>query len=389
MVMSDERITINGRDYRSGQPVEVIVENSLIYSVSPWITEQSVEFMPWVGPALVDLQLNGYMGMDFNSVPAEKGITHQVSRALLKEGVASYFPTVITNSTEQIEEAVRVIAADCEEDSLTRSCVAGIHLEGPFISLEDGARGAHNKEYVQAPDWKLLQRWQDAAGGRIRILTLSPEWPESPAFIQRCVAAGITVSIGHTASSSEQIRVAVEAGASMSTHFGNGAHPVLPRHPNYLWEQLASEELWACVIADGFHLPESVLKVVHKVKKERMIVVSDAVQLSGMKPGKYQMPVGGEVVLTEEGRLHLAHDPRLLAGSAQLLIWGISSLLHRNICGLKDAWEMASIRPAQKLGLPSAAGLSEGAPADILLLQQEEGRLFPAAMYKSGKQVTI
>jgi N-acetylglucosamine-6-phosphate deacetylase len=368
-------------------PVEIIVEGGKISSVSPWLTDEPAEGLPVIGPGLVDLQLNGFRGMDFNSVPVSPGITQTITQALWKEGVTSYLPTVITSSDENITAAVRAIAADCGEDALIRSCVAGIHLEGPFISPEDGARGAHNKAYVRPPDWEQMQRWQQAADGLIRIVTVSPEWPEAPVFIRRCTDAGLIVSIGHTAATPEQIRAAAQAGASMSTHFGNGAHPVLPRHPNYLWEQLACDELSACVIADGFHLPDSVLKVVRKVKGERMLLVSDAVHLSGMPPGAYETPVGGRVVLTAEGRLHLADDPRLLAGSAQMLLWGMAHLLRRGICSLAAAWEMASVYPAAKLGQPAGAGLTPGAPADLLLIRKVGSRLMPTAVFKDGVQV--
>ncbi|TVY08114.1 N-acetylglucosamine-6-phosphate deacetylase [Paenibacillus cremeus] len=385
--MAHERTVIRGRHYRSGQPIEVVVEDGKLKRIDEWEgagDSLSQQPLPLIGPGLVDLQLNGYQGMDFNADSITPEVVHSVTRALWKEGVTSYYPTVITNSAAFIEQAVSAIACACEEDPLTAACIAGIHLEGPFISPEDGARGAHPKAHVTAPDWELLQRWQDAAGGRIRIVTLSPEWPEAPAFIRRCVEQGIVVSIGHTAASPEQIRAAAEAGASMSTHFGNGAHPVLPRHPNYLWEQLACNELWSCVIADGFHLPDAVLKVVLKVKEEQMLLVSDAVHLSGMPPGAYETPVGGRVVLTESGRLHLADDPRLLAGSAQMLLWSIAHMVGRGLCSLADAWEMASVRPAAKVGLQAANGLEFGAPADLLLMEWDGSKAIPVEVYKSG-----
>ncbi|CAG7595824.1 N-acetylglucosamine-6-phosphate deacetylase [Paenibacillus solanacearum] len=379
-----EPVSVKGKHYRTGQPVEITMEDGRITGVLPWTADKPADDIPWIGPGLVDLQLNGYRAMDFNAHPIPSGTTHNVTRALWNEGVTAYYPTVITGSDERIASAVAAIASEAEEDPVTKSCVAGIHLEGPFISPEDGARGAHDKAYVKAPDWDLMQRWQEAARGLIRIVTVSPEWPEAPDFIRRCADAGIVVSVGHTNATPEQIRSAAEAGATMVTHFGNGAHPVLPRHPNYLWEQLASDPLWACVIADGFHLPDAVLKVVRKVKEERMLLVSDAVSLSGMPPGAYDMPVGGQVVLTEEGRLHLAHDPRLLAGSAQLLPWGISHLIRKGICDLADAWDAASVHPAAKLGLPSAKGLQAGAPADVAVMEWDGRFLRPAAVYKAG-----
>jgi N-acetylglucosamine-6-phosphate deacetylase len=306
---------------------------------------------------------------------------------LYREGVTTYFPTVITNSDEAIAEALRSIVRARAEDSLIERVVAGIHLEGPFISPEDGPRGAHDSDYVRAPDWSLFQGWQEVAEGAIRILTLSPEWPEAPEFIATCVESGVTVAIGHTAATPEQIREAVAAGALMSTHLGNGAHPVLPRHPNYIWEQLAQDNLWACVIADGFHLPNSVLKVVLRTKAERAILVSDAVALGGMEPGEYDAPIGSKVVLAPEGKLYLAETPELLAGSVKTLREGIEHLVLSQLSNLPEAWEMASTRPATLLHLPTRAGLSVGATADLVVFRYTRGRIDVIRTYKEGRMV--
>lgn len=329
--------------------------------------KEETAHLPLIGPGLVDLQVNGLGGRDFNAVPIPPGTTGAAARLLAAEGVTAFCPTVITGAAEDIAGALRAIARDCRDDPDAAAAVAGIHLEGPFISPEDGPRGAHDRRHVRPPDWELFSRWQDAAEGRIKILTLSPEWPDSAAFIARCAASGVLVSIGHTAASPAQIAEAVAAGARMSTHLGNGAHLLLPRHPNYIWEQLAQDALHACLIADGYHLPDQVLKVALRAKGERALLVSDAVSLSGMPPGTYETPVGGRVTLTAAGRLHLADDERLLAGSAQPLRRGVGVLAGRGLAPLRDAWEMASLRPAALLGLPQSAGLAVGAPDDLTL----------------------
>jgi N-acetylglucosamine-6-phosphate deacetylase len=325
--------------------------------------------------------------MDFNSTPLDEEIVWRVTRALWREGVTTYYPTFITNGDEAIEGAVRTIARACSGDGLVESSVAGIHLEGPFISREDGPRGAHSKVYVRAPDWSQFARWQDAAEGNIKLLTLSPEWPGSTDFITKCVDEGVAVCIGHTAATPEQIREAVAAGARMSTHLGNGAHPMLPRHPNYIWEQLAQDALWASVIADGFHLPEAVLKVVLKVKGFRAVLVSDAVSFSGMEPGEYDAHVGGRVVLTPQGKLHMADNPQLLAGSVQMLRQGVEHLAKSHLSSLSEAWEMASVRPASFMNLPQADGLTAGAPADLVVFSRERDEIRVLQTYKRGCRV--
>lgn len=194
------------------------------------------------------------------------------------------------------------------------------------------------------------------------------------------------VAIGHTSATPEQIRAAVEAGACMSTHFGNGAHMQLPRHPNYLWEQLSQDELWACAIADGFHLPYSVLKVLKRVKEEKMVLVSDAVRLSGMPPGEYQDYIGGEVILTTEGKLHIKDNPLMLAGSVSMLRLGVARMVQSGICDLAAAWDMASTGPSKLMGLATGTGLTVGGPADLIQMTFNEEESAPVihSCYKRG-----
>src|SRR5262249_8138444 len=153
-----------------------------------------------------------------------------------------------------------------DSDADLAAAVPGLHVEGPYLSPEDGPRGAHPLEHIRPPDWDEFQRFLEAAGGRIRLLTLAPEAEAALPFIERLPAAGIVVAIGHTGADPETIHAAVRAGARLSTHLGNGAHSMIRRHPNYIWEQLACDDLTASVIADGHHLPASVLKCFARVK---------------------------------------------------------------------------------------------------------------------------
>ena len=162
----------------------------------------------------------------------------------------------LANAKESIAEGHAVVGQAME----------AFHLEGPYISPDDGPRGAHPARWVRPPDLEEFRRLQDAARGNIRLVTLSPEWPQAPRFIEAIVQQGVVASIGHTRASSEQISDAVSAGATLSTHLGNGADAVLPRHPNYLWEQLAEDRLAASFIVDGFHLPPSFLNVALRAK---------------------------------------------------------------------------------------------------------------------------
>ncbi|SDM82795.1 N-acetylglucosamine-6-phosphate deacetylase [Paenibacillus sp. yr247] len=147
--------------------------------------------------------------------------------------------------------------------------VIGIHLEGPYVSEEDGPRGAHDKAYVRDPDWEEFAQWQEASGHRIRLVTLAPERKGAIHFIKMLKEAGVAVSIGHTCASLDVLEQAVAAGATLSTHLGNASHPVLPRHPNYIWNQLAEDRLWGTFIADGHHLSPAVLKAMLRAKRDQ------------------------------------------------------------------------------------------------------------------------
>jgi N-acetylglucosamine-6-phosphate deacetylase len=378
-------LPIQGRHYKTGLPVEVSIKKGRIAAVTELVESPLMADWPWLATGLVDLQVNGGWGLDFNTLPLQPDTVLELSRLLQSKGVTTYCPTLITNGTEPLLEAVSAIAKVVRQYPEDAAGIAGIHLEGPFLSPEEGPRGAHPREHIGPPDWNMVCRWQEAAAGLIRILTVSPEWPDAAAFIARCSESGILVSIGHTAASPEQIREAVAAGAVMSTHLGNGTHLTLPRHPNYLWEQLAADELYGCMIADGQHLPPALLKVILRMKRERTILVSDAVSLSGMPPGSYHLHIGGEVVLTAEGRLHLVGNPQLLAGSAMMLPDQVAYLAKVGLARLDEAWDCASAHPATLLGLEQAAGLRIGAPADLVSFRYDDRTLTVLECWKNGR----
>lgn len=375
-----------GRHYRTGRPVEVACRAGTIHSIRE-VEAPKPAALPWVGPGLTDLQVNGFRGIDLNAPGLSVADLERLTRELWSVGVTSFLPTLITNHPAATEAALRTIRRARDTSPVVRQAVAGIHLEGPFISPEDGPRGAHPKAHVRAPDGALLDAFREASGDLVRLVTLSPEWPGAPELIRRCVAGGIRIAIGHTAATPDQIAEAAAAGASLSTHLGNATHQMLPRHPNYIWEQLAREDLAASLIADGFHLPDSVLKVVMKVKGGQAMLVSDSVSLAGLPPGPYRTHIGDQVVLTEAGKLHLDGQPNVLAGSAQPLLWGVQHLLRRGLCALPRAWDMASVVPSRFMDLPPREGLQPGAPADLVVFTWHAPELRVLQTYQAGKLV--
>jgi N-acetylglucosamine-6-phosphate deacetylase len=305
--------------------------------------------IPFVGPGLIDLQINGINGIDFNIPSLTQEDIVNATHYLLSKGVTTFLPTVVTNSDENILKIVHTIYETCVSNPVVNDCIWGIHLEGPFISPAEGAKGAHNEKYIKSPDWELFNRFQEAAGGKIKIITIAPEWEGSYSFIEKCKHHGILVAIGHSLANTEQINLAVKAGASLSTHLGNGVPLLLPRHPNIIWDQLAVEELYACIIIDGIHIPDSFIKVVMKNKAKATIVVSDATCFAGMPPGEYQNHIGGTVILDKEKRVSLKSSPGLLAGAAKSLLENVETLINHNLSTLSEGWQMASANVANML----------------------------------------
>ena len=375
---------LQGRSYQNNSPIEVNIVNECIESIIP-SSDHINDF--FIGPGFTDIQVNGYGGVDYNELYADPIKLLPVTRILYKAGVTTHYPTIITNSAEQISKLIKQVVALRKTDELSRWSIEGLHIEGPFISPADGPRGAHPKEFICAPDWNLTQRWQDDAEGLISIITLSPEWENANSFIEQCVKNNILVSIGHTQATHQQLLDAVSAGAKLSTHLGNGMHPIIPRFPNYLWSQLADDRLGASIIADGFHLPAEVIHVFKKVKNEKMILVSDSVSLAGMPPGDYDLHIGGQVTLTKEGKLHLRNNPSIFAGSSANLKECVAFLVRNNLATLAEAWEMASIRP-QRLLHSDIPVFEKGAAADLVILKgTEDGQMEVIKTIKEGKEV--
>ena len=210
-------------------------------------------------PGFIDLQINGFAGIDYSSKGLGRPEIENVIRALGSSGTVRHLATVITGSRDRITESCASIARARRESPLARTAIAGIHIEGPYISPLDGPRGAHDKKHVRNPDYEEFREWQEAADGAIRIVTLAPETEGAIDFIAKITADGVIASIGHTAAPPEAIRAAVAAGARLSTHLGNGSAALIPRLKNYIWNQLAEDQLSASIIADGFHLPDDVL----------------------------------------------------------------------------------------------------------------------------------
>lgn len=304
----------------------------------------------FISPALVDIQVNGFCGYDLNVDTVTAEDVCEMVRKLWSVGTGFLCPTIVTASFESIRNSLDTVVKAYQSDPLIAHSILGIHLEGPYISSEDGPRGAHPLPHVRNPDWDEFRRWQDIADGMIRLVTLAPEKEGAIPFIEKLVSTGVIVSIGHTDATAREIHEAVSAGATLSTHLGNGAHAMIQRHPNYIWEQLAADELYASLIVDGHHLPPSVVKSMLRAKTlDKCILISDATALAGMPPGNYEF-AGQPVELKADQSIRLI-GTEYLAGSAIALVRGVENSVKFANISLRQAVSLATVNPMSLLDI--------------------------------------
>ncbi|MDD5482856.1 MAG: N-acetylglucosamine-6-phosphate deacetylase [Kiritimatiellae bacterium] len=296
----------------------------------------------------IDLQVNGYKGVDFASPRLTLEQIHRATRELVKAGTAAYCPTLVTNSLEIYKRNLRLFARAMNGTEL-KGRILGIHIEGPFISPLEGARGAHAPNFIRRPGVGLLKRFQEWAEGRIVLITIAPETRGAAHLIKYCSRQGIRVSLGHHFAGNDALEKAVQAGAAACTHLGNGLPNMINRHQNPLWRQLACDNLYGMFITDGHHLPADFIKVALRAKTaERFIVVSDAVDLAGLPPGPYEF-VGRKVTLAPSGRISFAGTP-YLAGSSANMVQCMNHLASLKLLTEKELWQVGRDNPLKFLG---------------------------------------
>jgi N-acetylglucosamine-6-phosphate deacetylase len=362
--------SVMGRDPATGRAVVVELSDGLIHAVLPAPHDET----GWLSAGLIDLQVNGFAGHDLNGESLTVQTVHDLALAMLECGVTTFLPTLITASEARLTQALAVIARARRELPLVSRMVPYVHVEGPSISPEDGPRGAHPAAHVRAPELQEFHRWQAASDGLVGMVTLSPHWPQAPTYIAALVGAGVHVALGHTDANADQITAAVNAGARLSTHLGNGSHAQINRRRNPLWTQLAEDRLCASFIADGHHLGPDALKVMLRAKGlERSLIVSDATAIGGMPPGRYQASIGGAVSLSADGRLSPNDGGgEYLAGAALPMFSGVATLVRQAGLGLGDALMLATRNPGRWVG--GRGVLAPGQRADLVRFDFDPGQ---------------
>jgi N-acetylglucosamine-6-phosphate deacetylase len=377
---------ICGINYETGNAVSIEVANGLIIRVDE--SEGVISENPglFVAPGLIDNQINGYAGVDFSGNNLTSDDVISAARSIWKEGVTSFLPTLITNSHDNLKRNFSILAEALRKDEKLKESIPGFHLEGPYISPDEGYRGCHPLQHIRKPSMEEFMAYQNAADGRIIQITLAPEIEGAMTFIRDCSLSGILIALGHTNASAEQISQAVENGAKLSTHLGNGCANYIHRHKNSIWPQLANDLLTTTVIADGQHLSPDELRVFYKVKgPDSIILTSDVIYLAGMAPGIYSF-LGSEVILTDEGLL-LNKELNCLAGASFPLKTGVGNIMNFTGCSLTKAINMASLNVARIYGLQNRGKLSVGARADLILFERDKNQLHIKKTYLNGDLV--
>ncbi len=306
-------------------------------------------------PGLVDLQVNGFKGADFSGAELSADGFATACREILNSGTSAFLPTLVSSRAEVYRQNLPIIANVVRQEEFAGR-VLGIHLEGPFISGADGARGAHDERWVRHCDIEYLRQLLDWAGGQVRLLTVAAGIDGVEELIELAISEGVTVSLGHHMADPAAIERAVAAGACALTHLGNGVPATLDRYDNPIWAGLANDDVSAMIITDGHHLPDSVIKAFVRVKGiERIIVTSDAAPIAGMLPGRYET-LNNVVVLDESGRLYNPQTGYMVGSSATMLDC-MNYLASLRMLTVEELVQVGFDNPLKLIGVePSALG---------------------------------
>jgi len=381
-----DRFKIEGIHYGTGNLVSIEIIDGYIGTITETESLKDRSVNSYIAPGLIDNQINGYAGVDFSGNTLTVDDVIHAAHAIWRGGVTSFLPTLITNNSENLKKNLSILAKAIEMDEKLGESIPGFHLEGPYISPEEGYRGCHPVQYIHNPSWEEFLGFQEAAQGKIIEITLAPEMEGAMEFIKLCNKHGIIIALGHTNASAGQILQAVENGARLSTHLGNACANYIHRHKNPIWPQLANDQLTPTIIADGHHLLSEEIQVFYKVKgPENIILTSDVIYLSGMTPGKYTF-LESEVILTEDG---LLYNPVLqcLAGASFPLKKGVENVMNFTGCSLTNAINMASRNVAGIFDLKERGRLEQGKRADLIMFERKGNEIRIQRTWLKGKLV--
>jgi N-acetylglucosamine-6-phosphate deacetylase len=361
---------IQGKIPGTESAVNIVIEKGKILRTDPYQKGSRCDFGGtdlYACSGFFDPQVNGFAGVDFNSSRLTPEGLHQAALSMAFTGVTRFLPTLVTSSHERMVCQLKILAEALRKDPLLQKMCLGIHLEGPYISPEEGPRGVHPREFVRHPQWEELERFQEACEGRIKCVTLAPEVKGAIPFIEKAVTHGIVIGIGHTHATEEDLEQAVQAGARLSCHLGNAPSALLPRHRNLIEKQLAADQLMASIIVDGIHLsPDVVKNYVWTKGIDRMVLTTDSMAGAGAPPGRYTL--GDIEVEVGSDRAARSVSTSRLAGSTLTMDRAITNVIRFAGIDLASAIRMAA-KNEQKL-FPEVRGeIISGGSADLVLFE--------------------
>ena len=360
-----------------GDSIEVEVDAERIVAVQKIATDEA---LPLIAPPLVDLQHNGAKHLAFNRVHESPQTLETVAKHALRHGVGRLLATITTQAYEDSLESLKAIDRQLSADSFLARCYPGIFFEGNYMSAEYGWRGVHPKQFMRDPSWAQWEELYNASGRRIVKFNIDPSRSGALETIGAAAAEGILVSMGHCGPDPDTIKAAVEAGATLVTHLGNGAPPEIHRHRNPFWTWLADDRIRVGLIPDGYHLPGDFLRTALKVKGDGAYLVSDSASTAGLEPGVY----GGSEI-QEGGFTHMKGNQEQLAGAWHQLDRGVERLCELGWT-LAAAWRQASVVPAAIIGL-ELPRIEAGALAEFVLARWDGKVLELQQVVAAGEQI--
>ena len=365
------------------QAVQVFVAQDKISGVKNIKPEVG---LPYILPSLVDIQHNGALGFAYNNMDRDAPEQLQIiANRLIRCGVGRVLATFTTAPYEVLNTAAQAISEVLNVGSELDKLFCGIFHEGVFISPESGWRGGHDPAYILSPNWNKFQHLNQLSGNRVKLVNIAPEEPGALVFIEKAVDLGMKVAIGHCCPDTSVINEAVKRGASLVTHFGNGASPNIHRFKNPFWGMLDNEELALGLVGDGFHLPPEVIRSALRVKgQERCFMVSDANLYSGCKPGLYHRLGGCDCVIEPNGFIHLP-DHDILAGAWFQNNRSVEFLVNCVGLDFAEAWKMCSTTPARLMNIHLPT-VKEGEEATFVQVNFKNNKLVIKQSVFCGKE---
>jgi len=362
----------------NGDCISLQVEGGKISEITQIASDDS---LPQLLPILFDMQHNGALGFDFSDMWQHGAeALHKIARLMRRHGVGRCLPTLITHPEEALRKSVSSFDCWLNADDDLALIYKGLFHEGVYISPQDGWRGVHDINHIRQPNWDKFSELDALSGNRIKVVNVAPEEPGGIDFIKRAADAGKLVAIGHACPDAATVHKAADCGASLVTHFGNGAAAQVPRFDNPFWAMLNEPRLRFGMIGDGFHLPPDLAGAALRCKGiDGCYFVSDAAHISGCQPGRYEEAYSMPCQIEKNGCLHVADQP-MLAGAWFQLDRSVEWLVQTRNIPLREAWRLCSEVPAGIMGetLPS---LEVGAEASFVLARWDEGLVIEQSVH--------